>query len=354
MNRLKGRLYAYRALLADPYRALRKREPIGKRLLAAVLIAGATTIVKGLGVHPRQAHREPALLPPAQAERVRHESEARGDVPTVAARASVAAMDLRAPRQSRHRHRLVARHRPRHRARARRRRLPRRDVRAQRGRARRSRRRRPRVARRGGEATGVVCDVTTAAGVAALVDGARAAFGGVDLLVNNVGGSGARDFHDVDDADFAAALDRNLWPAFRVLARGRARAARARRRRHRHDHVDLGARKRAARPATTSPRRPRCRSPRRWRAIWRATNIRVNAVAPGSILFPGGGWERAPEGRSRRHRRVRRARAAVRPLRRARGGGRRGRLPLLAARALGSRRHRRRRRRPEPCVLSAC
>ncbi|MCA1665393.1 MAG: SDR family NAD(P)-dependent oxidoreductase, partial [Myxococcales bacterium] len=65
---------------------------------------------------------------------------------------------------------------------------------------------------RGGEARGVVCDVTTPEGVRALVDGARAAFGGVDLLVNNVGGSGARDFADVDDADFAAALDRNLWP----------------------------------------------------------------------------------------------------------------------------------------------
>ena len=59
----------------------------------------------------------------------------------------------------------------------------------------------------GGDAAGIACDVTTPAGVAALVDGARAAFGGVDLLVNNVGGSGARDFHDVDEADFAAALE---------------------------------------------------------------------------------------------------------------------------------------------------
>src|SRR5881398_1158174 len=71
------------------------------------------------------------------------------------------------------------------------------------------------VAAAGSNARGVACDVTSPAGVAALVDGARAAFGGVDILVNNVGGSGARDFHDVDEADFAAALDRNLWPAFR-------------------------------------------------------------------------------------------------------------------------------------------
>src|SRR6185312_6163769 len=66
LNRLKGRLYAYRALLADPHRALRKREPIGKRLLAAVLIAGATTIVKGLSAILVKRVAAPAMLPPHQ------------------------------------------------------------------------------------------------------------------------------------------------------------------------------------------------------------------------------------------------------------------------------------------------
>ena len=64
INRLKGRLYAYRALLADPHRALRKREPLGKRLLAAVLIAGATTIVKGLSTLLVKRTIEPRMLPP--------------------------------------------------------------------------------------------------------------------------------------------------------------------------------------------------------------------------------------------------------------------------------------------------
>ena len=82
-------------------------------------------------------------------------------------------------------------------------------------------------------------------------------------------------------------------------------------------------------------------------------HIRVNAVAPGSILLPRRRLGAAAEGRSRRHRRVRRARAAVRPLRRARGGRRRRGLPLLAARAVGARRHRRRRRWAEPRVLTS-
>jgi ElaB/YqjD/DUF883 family membrane-anchored ribosome-binding protein len=48
MNKLKARAHAYRALLADPHRALHPRRSIGKRLITAVLVAGATTIVRSL------------------------------------------------------------------------------------------------------------------------------------------------------------------------------------------------------------------------------------------------------------------------------------------------------------------
>lgn len=70
INRLRGRLSAYRALLAEPRRALRKKEPMGKRLLAAVLIAGATTIVKGLSAILVKRVAAPRMLPPHQAEHV--------------------------------------------------------------------------------------------------------------------------------------------------------------------------------------------------------------------------------------------------------------------------------------------
>jgi ElaB/YqjD/DUF883 family membrane-anchored ribosome-binding protein len=68
MNRLRARAQAYRALLADPRRALRKREPFGKRLLAALLIAGATTIVRGLSLVLVKRTIEPRMLPPPRAE----------------------------------------------------------------------------------------------------------------------------------------------------------------------------------------------------------------------------------------------------------------------------------------------
>jgi 3-oxoacyl-[acyl-carrier protein] reductase len=152
---------------------------------------------------------------------------------------------------------------------------------------------------RGGEATGVVCDVTTADGVAALVDGARAAFGGVDVLVNNVGGSGARDFHDVDDADFAAALDRNLWPAFRcsraVVPEMRARGGGAI-----VMVTSIWGKEAGGAPSYNVAKAAEMALAKAMAHDLAREQIRVNAVAPGSILFPGGGWERRqkadPEG----------------------------------------------------------
>jgi ElaB/YqjD/DUF883 family membrane-anchored ribosome-binding protein len=64
LNRLMARARGYRALLADPHRALRKKEPIGGRVLAAVLIAGATTLVRGFGMLLIKRSLEPRMLPP--------------------------------------------------------------------------------------------------------------------------------------------------------------------------------------------------------------------------------------------------------------------------------------------------
>ena len=62
----------------------------------------------------------------------------------------------------------------------------------------------------------MTADVTTAQGVAALLDAAASTYGGVDIVVNNVGGSGARDFAGTDEGDLQSVLERNLFPALRV------------------------------------------------------------------------------------------------------------------------------------------
>jgi NAD(P)-dependent dehydrogenase (short-subunit alcohol dehydrogenase family) len=64
----------------------------------------------------------------------------------------------------------------------------------------------------------VLDDLTTAAGVQTLVDQAVARFGGIDLLVNNVGGVHPRldGFVQVTDADWQWALEVNLLSAVRA------------------------------------------------------------------------------------------------------------------------------------------
>jgi len=67
-----------------------------------------------------------------------------------------------------------------------------------------------------GQAHRVVADVTTPEGALAVVDGAVQAFGGLDIVVNNVGGSGARTIDDLDVVDLDDVLGRNLVPALAV------------------------------------------------------------------------------------------------------------------------------------------
>jgi 3-oxoacyl-[acyl-carrier protein] reductase len=143
----------------------------------------------------------------------------------------------------------------------------------------------------GGEAVGLEADVTTEAGVTAVTDGAVAAFGGVDILVNNVGGSGARTFDATDDADLRAILDRNLWPAFRLsralIPRMKARGGGAI-----LMITSVWGREAGGGPSYNVAKAAEMSLAKAMARDLARDNIRVNSVAPGSVLFPGGGWER--------------------------------------------------------------
>ena len=152
-----------------------------------------------------------------------------------------------------------------------------------------------------GRAHAVVADVSTEEGAAAVVDAAGDAFGGLDIVVNNVGGSGARTFADMDAADLDAVLGKNVVPALLV-----SRAALPRLRERGGGVIAIvasifgreaggGPSYNVAKAAEISLAKAMARDLARER-------IRVFSVAPGSVRFPGGSWDRRmledPEGTS--------------------------------------------------------
>ncbi len=148
-------------------------------------------------------------------------------------------------------------------------------------------------------AVGLSGDLTTAEGVRAIADGALAALGGVDVLVNNVGGSGARRFDDTDEADLASVLGRNLWPAFR-MAKALVPSMRARGGGAIVFIASIWGRESGGSTSYNVAKASEISLAKAMARDLARDHIRVNTVAPGSILFPGGGWDRRrrddPEG----------------------------------------------------------
>src|SRR5690349_12895465 len=72
------------------------------------------------------------------------------------------------------------------------------------------------VAKRPGMVLAVQADVSTSAGVELVIARTVDAFGGLDILVNNVGRAGGSDIVGTTDAEWQAAFDDTLFPAVRA------------------------------------------------------------------------------------------------------------------------------------------
>jgi 3-oxoacyl-[acyl-carrier protein] reductase len=141
----------------------------------------------------------------------------------------------------------------------------------------------------GARAAHVAADVSTEAGVAAVVDAAVREFGGIDVLVNNVGLARGADLEATTDADWQEAFDQTLFPAIRM---SRLAVPHIRRRgsgaivmvssifgREAGGRMTYNAVKAAEISLTKSLAQQLAKD-----------QIRVVSVAPGSILFEGGSW----------------------------------------------------------------
>jgi 3-oxoacyl-[acyl-carrier protein] reductase len=145
----------------------------------------------------------------------------------------------------------------------------------------------------GGEVLTIQADFRSPAESARAVAETIAAYGGLDILIANAGGSfGERELASASDADWDETFRFNVGHAIAALREATPALTRS----------DIGN---AVFVASISGRAPAARGAQYAAAkaglihaarslAWELgpQGIRVNAVSPGSTIFPGGGWER--------------------------------------------------------------
>jgi len=137
----------------------------------------------------------------------------------------------------------------------------------------------------------VQADVSTPEGVADVVDRTMTTFGRLDILVNNVGKAGGTDIVATTDEEWTSAIDQTLFPAVRMsrAAVPHLRAAGA-------GVVlfiaSIWGRESGGRMTYNAVKAAEIGLAKAMAQQLAKDNIRVNSVAPGSILFEGGSWWR--------------------------------------------------------------
>jgi 3-oxoacyl-[acyl-carrier protein] reductase len=143
---------------------------------------------------------------------------------------------------------------------------------------------------RGGTVEGVVADVTTVDGCHRLFDQAVSVFGQVDILINNAGG-GARAGLTGSEDEWEASMAALFWPSVR-LTRLVAPGMRERRWGVIVMISSLFGREWGGAPSYQVGKSAQLSLSKALARELAPDNVRVVAVAPGSISFPGGSWWR--------------------------------------------------------------
>jgi 3-oxoacyl-[acyl-carrier protein] reductase len=137
----------------------------------------------------------------------------------------------------------------------------------------------------------VQADVTSWADVKRLADEVFERTGGLDILVNNVGLARGSDIVGTSDAEWTEALDQTLFPAIRA-----SRLAVPHLRRRGGGSIimiaSIWGRESGGRMTYNAVKAAEISLAKAMAQQLAADSIRVNSVAPGSIRFPGGSWDR--------------------------------------------------------------
>jgi 3-oxoacyl-[acyl-carrier protein] reductase len=136
----------------------------------------------------------------------------------------------------------------------------------------------------------VAADLATAEGAHTVVAAALKAFGDVDILVNNVGSAKGHDIVDTPDSIWADAFDQTLYPAIRMSRlvvphmrlRGSGSIVMI---------ASIWGRESGGRMTYNAVKAAEISLAKSMAQQLAKDGIRVNSVAPGSILFPGGSWD---------------------------------------------------------------
>jgi len=137
----------------------------------------------------------------------------------------------------------------------------------------------------------IQADLSTDKGVADVILRTVETFGGLDILVNNVGLAKGAGIVDTTDQDWQDALDQTLFPAIRA-----SRMAVPQMRKRGGGAIvmiaSIWGRESGGRMTYNAVKAAEISLAKAMAQQLAKDNIRVNSVAPGSIRFPGGSWDR--------------------------------------------------------------
>ena len=137
----------------------------------------------------------------------------------------------------------------------------------------------------------VRADLATLDGAEQVVAAAIRAWGGIDILVNNVGSARGNEIVDTPDSVWQEALHQTLYPAIR-MSRLVVPYMRQRKSGSIVMIASIWGRESGGRMTYNAVKAAEISLAKSMAQQLAKDGIRVNSVAPGSILFPGGSWDR--------------------------------------------------------------